>query len=255
MSIIDAIILSIIEGFTEFLPISSTGHMVLASHILGIGDSEFVKSFEIIIQLGAIAAIVFLYWKTLSKNIEVWKKIIVAFLPTATIGFVLYKVIKHYFLGDVKLTLAMLFLGGIALIVIEKWYKQRNAITSIEKLSYKQAFIIGLFQSVSVVPGVSRAAATIVGALMQGTDRKTAVEFSFLLAVPTMLAASGLDLVKSQFAFSMGEYSLIVLGLIVSFGVALFAVRFLLKYIQTHNFTGFGWYRIIFSMFYFLFLR
>ncbi len=255
MNIIHALILGIIEGFTEFLPISSTGHMVLTSHLLGIETLDFVKSFEIIIQLGAIAAIVFVYWKVLSRNIEIWKKIMVAFLPTATIGFVLYKIIKHYFLGNIYLTLFCLFAGGILLIVLEKWYKQKHHITSIEQLSYKQAFIIGLFQSISVVPGVSRAAATIIGALLQGTNRKVAVEFSFLLAVPTMLAATGLDLIKTQFSFSANEYFLLVVGLITAFAVALAAVKFLLKYVQSHTFTSFGWYRVIFSIFYFLFLR
>ncbi|CAN5181154.1 undecaprenyl-diphosphatase UppP [soil metagenome] len=255
MNLFHAIILAIVEGLSEFLPISSTGHMVLVSHVMGVANLEFVKSFEIIIQLGAIAAIVFVYWKTLSKNFEVWKKIMVAFLPTATIGFVLYKIIKHYFLGNIYLTLACLFIGGVLLIIIEKWYKQKNNITSIEDLSYKQAFIIGLFQSISVVPGVSRAAATIIGALFQGTNRKTAVEFSFLLAVPTMAAATGLDLVKSNFSFSSNEYFLIGVGLIISFFVALLAVKYFLKFVQTHSFAPFGWYRIIFSIFYFFFLK
>lgn len=254
MNIFHAIILAIVEGVSEFLPISSTGHMILTSHLLGITESEFVKSFEIIIQLGAISAIVFLYWNTLSKSIEIWKKIFVAFLPTAIIGFVLYKIIKLYFLGNIFLTLFSLFVGGIFLLWLERYYQQKNHTTSIADMSYKQAFIIGLFQSVSVVPGVSRAAATIIGALMQGTTRKTAVEFSFLLAVPTMLAATALDLVKSKFTFSLQEYGLLFVGLLTAFLVALFVVKYFLHFVQTHSFTTFGWYRIVFSVLYFLFL-
>ena len=249
MNFLHAIILSIIEGITEFLPISSTGHMVLASKILDIQQAEFVKSFEIIIQLGAILAVVFLYWNTISKNINVWKKVITAFIPTGIIGFVLYKIIKNVLLGNSVITVYALLIGGILLIVLEKIYKEKeHHADNIEKISYKNAFLIGLFQSVSIIPGVSRSAATIIPALLLGTKRKTAVEFSFLLAIPTMLAATALDLVKSNLSFTMSEYFILITGLIVSFVVALFAVKFLLNFIKNHTLIPFGIYRIILAI-------
>lgn len=252
MDFIHAIILSIVEGVTEFLPISSTGHMVLAANLLSIPETAFVKSFEIIIQLGAILAVVFLYWKTLLVNKEILKRVLIAFVPTAVIGLLLYKIIKQYLLGNVDVTLAALLLGGIALIVLEKMYKEKvNHAAKIEDISLKNAFFIGLIQSLSIIPGVSRAAATIVGGLMLGTKRKTAVEFSFLLAIPTMFAATGLDLVKSHFAFSSNEYMLLAIGLIGSFVVALFAIKFLLRFVQNHTFIPFGIYRIILAIIYF----
>lgn len=251
MTIIDAIILAIVEGITEFLPISSTGHLVLTSHVLGIQHTAFVGSFEIIIQLGAILAIVLLYWKRVVTNVEMWKKLFVAFLPSAIVGFTLYKVIKHILLGNIYITLLALFLGGIALIVIEKYYAQKEKTTELDDISYKQALLIGCFQAMSIVPGVSRAGATIVGGLLQGASRKVAVEFSFLLAVPTMVAASGLDLIESNLAFSSQELMLLAVGFIGSFVVALLAVKWLLKFVQSKTFVGFGWYRIIFSLLYF----
>ena len=191
MNLLQALILSIVEGISEFLPISSTGHMILAADILKIAQSNFVKDFEIIIQLGAILAIVVLYWNSLFKSVEVWKRIIVAFIPTGIIGFILFKIIKTYLLGNLYVTLISLFIGGIVLIVLELLYKEKDHhVEDIAKLSFPKAFIIGIIQSIAVIPGVSRSAATIVGAMFLGTKRKAAAEFSFLLAVPTMLAAT-----------------------------------------------------------------
>jgi undecaprenyl-diphosphatase len=253
MNFIHAIILSVIEGLTEFLPISSTGHMVLASKILDIEQTDFVKSFEIIIQLGAIFAVVFLYWSTISRNINVWKKVITAFIPTGIIGFLLYKIVKNVLLGNLTITVYALLIGGILLILLEKIYKEKDYYAdSIEKISYKNAFMIGLFQSVSIIPGVSRSAATIIPALLLGTKRKTAVEFSFLLAIPTMLAATSLDLVKSSFSFTLPEYLILIVGLVVSFVVALIAVRFLLDFIKKHTFIPFGIYRIVLAIVFWL---
>jgi len=253
MNLIHAIILSIVEGITEFLPISSTGHMVLAAKLLNIQETDFVKSFEIIIQLGAILAIVTLYWNTISKNINVWKKVITAFIPTGIIGFVLYKIIKNVLLGNPIITVYALLIGGILLILLEKIYKEKDHhVDNMEKISYKNAFLIGLFQSVSIIPGVSRSAATIIPALLLGTKRKTAVEFSFLLAIPTMLAATSLDLIKSSFSFTMPEYFILAIGLIVSFIVALFTVKFLLDFIKKHTFIPFGIYRIVLAIFFWI---
>lgn len=255
MDFFEALILSVVEGLSEFLPISSTGHLVLASEILGIPQTEFVKSFEIIIQLGAILAVVALYAKTLMINKAIWLRILAAFLPTAVVGFTLYRFIKDFLIGNTTVTLVALFLGGIALIILELIYKEKeHHAGKIEDLSLKQSFFIGLIQSLSIVPGVSRAAATIIGGLFLGAKRKTAVEFSFLLAIPTMLAATGLDLVKNNLAFSGQEYLLLLTGLLGSFIVAIFAVKFLLKYVQTHTFIPFGIYRIILAFLFWIFM-
>lgn len=253
MDYLHAIILSIIEGLTEFLPISSTGHMVLASKILNIAQTDFVKNFEIIIQLGSILAVVFLYWNTILKNRKIWKNVIIAFIPTAIIGFSLYKVVKTILLGNPAITLYALLIGGILLILLEKIYKEKDHhVSEMENISSKNAFLIGVFQSISIIPGVSRSAATIIPALFLGTKRKTAVEFSFLLAIPTMLAATGLDLVKSNFSFTPSEYAVLAIGLIGSFFVAIFAVKFLLNFIKKHTFIPFGIYRIVLAIVFWL---
>ncbi len=264
MDFIQAIILSVVEGLTEFLPISSTGHLILASNILKIPQTEFIKSFEIIIQLGAILAVVFLYWKKVITNTRLWPKLAVAFLPTGVIGLLFYKLIKGFLLGNQSIVLLALFIGGILLIILEKVYKQslrsndlkeqEHHISNVDQISGKQAFLIGLCQSVSIIPGVSRAAATIIGGMFLGLKRTTAVEFSFLLAIPTMAAATGLDLIESNFSFTTNEYTLLAVGLAGSFITALFAVKFLLKFVQTHTFIPFGIYRIILSLLFWIFV-
>lgn len=257
MNILQALIISFVEGITEYLPISSTGHQVLASHLLGIPQTEFLKSFEIIIQLGAIAAIVFLYWRVLLQDREVWKRILVAFIPTAIIGFLLYKVIKTFLLGNEWITVGALFIGGIILILVEKTHTEKETHSEqIKDISLKNAFFIGLIQALSVIPGVSRAGATIVGGMLLGTKRKAAVEFSFLLAVPTMIAATGLDLLKSSHSFTINEYFLLIVGLIGSFVTAIITVKYLVKFVQSHTFVSFGVYRILLALLYALiFLR
>lgn len=253
MNFFQAIILSIVEGISEFLPISSTGHLILTADILKIAQNSFVKDFEIIIQLGAILAIVVLYWKTFISNNEIWKKIIVAFIPTGIIGFILFKLIKTYLLGNTYITLISLLIGGIILIILELIYKEKeHHADSIEKITYRNAFLIGISQSVAVIPGVSRSAATIISALFLGTKRKTAIEFSFLLAVPTMLAATGLDLIKSNFLYSSSEWLIIFIGFIGSFLTALIVVKLFLKYIQKNTFIPFGIYRIIAAILFYL---
>jgi len=246
MSILNAIILGIIEGVTEFLPISSTGHLILASGLLKIQQSNFVKSFEIIIQLGAILAVVVLYWRSLITNWEVMKKIAAAFIPTGIIGFILYKVVKHFLLGNTAVVVWSLIIGGAALIVFELIHKEKSdALEDVAKISYPQAVAIGLFQSLGIIPGVSRAAATIAGGLILGLKRKTIVEFSFLLAVPTMLAATGYDLLKSGSSFTGADWLPLFIGFLVSFVVALVSIKWLLNFIKKYSFVGFGAYRII----------
>ena len=226
--------------------------MVLASDLLHIAQTTFTKSFEIIIQLGAICAVVVVYWKKL-WNWETIKKLVVAFIPTGVVGLVLYKIVKAYLVGNTTVVLWALLIGGIVIIIFERLYKEYSgAVASISEISYKQAFVIGVFQSVAIVPGVSRSLATVIGGLWMGLRRKTIVEFSFLLAVPTMLAASGLDIVKNHASFSIDQIASLTIGFLVSFVVALFAIRFLLRYIQKNTFTVFGWYRIAIAILFWL---
>jgi undecaprenyl-diphosphatase len=254
VSYLNALILSIVEGVTEYLPISSTGHLILTSNLLKIAQSNFVKDFEIIIQLGAILAVVVLYFKTFIQNAKVWTKIIAAFLPTVIIGYILYKFIKSFLLGNTAITLWALLIGGILLIILELVYKEKeHHVANVESISLKNAFIIGVFQSLAVIPGVSRSAATIIGALFLGTKRKAAVEFSFLLAVPTMIAASGLDIAKSNIlSYSQSEFVALAIGFFGSFIVAILAIKFFLNFIKNHTFIPFGIYRIIVAILFWL---
>jgi undecaprenyl-diphosphatase len=245
MDALTAAILGVVEGITEFLPISSTGHLVLVSTLLHLSQNNFQKSFEIVIQLGAILAVVVLYWKSF-LNLEVLKRLVIAFIPTGIIGLALYKIIKTYLLGNNTVVLWALGLGGVALIIFELWHKEKESATArIEDMTYKQSALIGLAQAVAVIPGVSRSAATIVGGLLLGLKRPAIVEFSFLLAVPTMLAATGLDLVKNASAFSSSDFFILAIGFITAFAVALVAIKFLLSYIRTHTFIPFGIYRVL----------
>ena len=253
MNLLQGLILSVVEGISEFLPISSTGHLILAADILKIAQTSFVKDFEIIIQLGAILAIVVLYWNTLFKSLEVWKRIIVAFIPTGIIGLLLFKFVKNYLLGNLYVTLVSLFIGGIILIILELIYKEKeHHLEDISKMSFPKAFVIGLFQSIAIIPGVSRSAATIVGGLFLGTKRKAAAEFSFILAVPTMLAATGLDLVKTKFSYTPSEWLILIAGFFGAFIVALISVKLFLKYVQKNNFIIFGMYRIVAAILFYL---
>lgn len=254
MDLFHAVILGIVEGVSEFLPISSTGHLILASKLMGIPSTEFVKSFEIAIQLGAILSVVMLYGKSLLVDLKILQRVVVAFIPTAVIGLVLYKLIKKFLLGNSMVVVWSLLIGGILLIVFELLHKEKgDAKEDLAKIPLKTAFLIGVFQAIAVVPGVSRSAATIVGGLMLGLKRRTIVEFSFLLAIPTMAAAAGLDLLKSSHSFTGAEMSALGVGFIVSFIVALFSIKFLMHYIKNNNFIPFGIYRIIVAVV-FLFL-
>ena len=251
MTILHAIILSIIEGITEFLPISSTGHMVLASTLLHVAETDFVKSFEIIIQLGAILAVLLLYWKKLLTNKDMFIRVVIAFIPTGIVGLVLYKFIKNILLGNPWIVVWSLGIGGIILMLIEKFYKEKNV-----HMTYVHAFLIGCTQSLSIIPGVSRSAATIAGALLLGIPRDTAVEFSFLLAIPTMAAATGLDLLKSGKIFTSDQYTLLSIGFVGSFITALIVVKWFIGFVKNHTFIPFGIYRILAALaFYFFVLR
>ncbi|MDB4884302.1 MAG: Undecaprenyl-diphosphatase [Gemmatimonadetes bacterium] len=249
-----AVILGIVEGITEFLPISSTAHLILASRALGMGETEFLKSFEIIIQLGAIISVVVLYWRKFF-DFEVLKKLVVAVIPTGVIGLTVYKAIKGYLLGNVVVVLIALVVGGIALIVFERFQHAADRDVDFAEITYRKAFLIGLFQAIAVIPGVSRSAATIVGGSLIGVSKRTIVEFSFMLAVPTMLAASGLELLKNRSALQ-GHMSVLAIGFVVSFITAIIAIKSFLGYIKKRDFSIFGWYRIALAIVFFLaFLR
>ena len=249
MNFLHSVILGIVEGFTEFLPISSTGHLILTSKFLNLTQTNFLKSFEITIQLGAILSVVFLYWRKFFLNKEIIKKVFTAFVPTAIGGVVLYKIFKEFLLNNSNIVLWALFLGGIFLIIFELFYKEKEgSIEDISKISYSQSFFVGVFQIVAIIPGVSRAAATIIGGLILGLKRKAIVEFSFLLAVPTMAAATFFDLFKSAGEFSFSQINFLITGFITSFIVAIISVKFLLYFIKKHSFTAFGLYRIILAL-------
>ncbi|MEK6568539.1 MAG: undecaprenyl-diphosphatase UppP [Candidatus Omnitrophota bacterium] len=249
MNLLSAVILGIVEGISEFLPISSTGHLILTSHVLRLGQSEFLKSFEIAIQLGAILAVLALYGKRLTLNFKITKLVMAAFIPTAIIGFIFYKIIKNILFDNNGIILWSLLLGGVFLIIFELLHREKKeALDEMSLMSYPQAFIIGIFQSIAVIPGVSRAAATIIGGLILGLKRKTIVEFSFLLAVPTMGAAVALDLIKNAQTFKPGDFLSLSVGFLVSFIVALLSIKCLLGFIKNHSFISFGIYRIILAL-------
>ncbi|OGM92520.1 undecaprenyl-diphosphatase UppP [Candidatus Wolfebacteria bacterium RIFCSPHIGHO2_01_FULL_48_22] len=257
MTILHAIALGIVEGVTEFLPVSSTGHLILADKLLGIPNLEFLKSFEIAIQLGAIAAIVLLYWKKITHDWMYIKKIIWAGVPTFILGAAAYPFIKSHLLGNMSVVLVALFVGGVAILAIERWYKNRisNTVDRISpEITYKNAFFIGLFQAIAFIPGISRAAATILGGLLLKLDRKTAAEFSFLLAVPTMGAATGYDLLRSAGTITGDTLPLLAVGFITAAATAYMVVYYFVRYVQRHNFILFGWYRIALSVAFALFL-
>lgn len=253
MTILHSIILGIVEGITEFLPISSTGHLIITSHLLKLPHTDFLKSFEIIIQLGAILAVIVLYFKSFLK-IKNLTRVVAGSIPTAIIGFILYGFVKNNLLGSTSIVLWALFLGGLIIIIFEYFYKNKNTQgeKTISDISHTQSFFVGLFQSLAIIPGVSRSAATIMGGLALGIPRHTIVEFSFMLAVPVMIGATGLDVYKNYSVISSGDPILLVVGFLTSFIVAIIAIKFLLKFIKKNNFTPFGIYRIILSIAFFL---
>lgn len=240
-----AAFLGLIEGITEFLPISSTAHLILASHLMHLPSTDTQKSFEIIIQLGSILAVIVLYAKRLLVSKQAILKVLSAFIPTGVIGLLLNKIVKKYFFDDLGLILWALLIGGVVLILVDLFHKEAtNDVSEIESITYPQAITIGVAQALAVIPGVSRSGATIVAGLLLKIKRKTVVEFSFLLAIPTMLAATGLDLVKSASSFSGADFLNLGIGFAVSFIVALLVIRWFIAFIQKNSFVSFGIYRI-----------
>lgn len=278
MSIIEAIIIAIIEGITEFLPVSSTGHMIIAESLLGVQSDEFVKAFTVIIQFGAILSVIVLYWKRFFRlnndapdfktvtssglsfrersfgfieyiliKFDFYWKLLAGFLPAAILGFLFNDFIDEL-LDDVRIVAVMLVLGGIVMLFVDRWFNKPKE--QGEGITYKNAFLVGCFQCIAMIPGVSRSMATIVGGMTRGLTRKHAAEFSFFLAVPTMAAATGYKLYKllgSPTGYQLLQDNMFVLliGNIVAFVVALLAIKFFIGFVTKYGFKLFGWYRII----------
>jgi undecaprenyl-diphosphatase len=258
MSIVDAIIIAIVEGLTEFLPISSTGHMVITSSLLGIADDDFTKLFEVSIQLGAILAVVILYWKKFFdfSRWQFYVKLIVGVIPALVLGFLFSDKIDELLESPITVAMSTL-LGGIVLLFIDNVFKKPTIETD-QQISYTKAFLIGCWQVIAMIPGVSRSAASIIGGMQQKLTRKLAAEFSFFLAVPTMFAATAYSIILKKWTGSgvtKKGYELImenhdntiafIVGNVVAFIVAVLAIRFFITYLQRHGFRLFGWYRII----------
>jgi undecaprenyl-diphosphatase len=246
MNIIHVIVLAIIEGITEFLPISSTGHMVIASSLMGIGDDEFVKMFEVAIQLGAILAVVVLFWKKFFDftRWQFYLKLIIAVIPALIFGKLLNDFIDEK-LGNPLFIAFVMLGGGIVLLFVDKWFINPE-ITDENKIDNKRAFKIGLYQVLAIaLPGLSRSAATIIGGMQQKLSRKAAAEFSFFLAVPTMVAATGYKLLKGYKLIDASAIKYLLIGNVVAFVVALIAIRTFITFLEKRGFKLFGWYRII----------
>lgn len=260
IEILKVIFLGIVEGITEWLPISSTGHMLLVDEFITLNmTEEFKEMFFVVIQLGAIIAVVVMFWKKMwpfqlkdksqprvnMNIINMWLKVVVACIPSAVLGLLFDDILEKYF-GHAISIAVMLIVYGVAFILVENWNKKRTPkIQALDDITYKTAFIIGLFQVLSMIPGTSRSGATIIGALLIGVSRTAAAEFTFFLAVPTMVGASALKLVKFGFNFTGEELITLAIGMVVAFAVSLLCIKFLMSFIKKHDFKPFGWYRII----------
>jgi len=248
MDFIDAVILGIIEGLTEFLPVSSTGHLIVASQWLGVAQTDNNKAFEVIIQLAAILAVAANYRDKLRPEyFSLWLKLALAFVPVGVVGLLFHQQIKSLF--SVPVVAVMFIIGGVVFLLIE--YLQRDRVPEVcevEQVSYRQALWIGIAQVFALIPGTSRAGSTIVGALLVGLSRKASAEFSFLLAVPVMLAASGFDLLKNYREFSSADMGSLLVGFVVSFVVAYFVMRVFIRFLEKFTFVAFGVYRILFGI-------
>lgn len=244
MSIWQAIILAVIEGITEFLPISSTGHMIIASSFMGISHLEFTKMFTVNIQFGAILSVLVLYWKRFFQSVDFYLKLFVAFIPAAVLGFLLNDFIDSM-LENVVVVAISLLVGGIVLLFIDRI---ANDNAKDKEVSFFEAFKIGLFQCIAMIPGVSRSASTIIGGMLQGLSRKQAAEFSFFLAVPTMAAAGGYKLLKTYHTIQAEDIKILLIGNLVAFIVAMLAIKFFINFVTKYGFKVFGYYRIILGL-------
>ena len=255
MDTLQTIIIAIVEGLTEFLPISSTGHMIIAQQLLGIESTEFVKAFTVIIQFGAILSVIVLYWKRFFQSWDFYLKLLIGFIPAAVLALLFSDTIDEM-LENVYVVATTLLIGGILMLFVDKWF---NSPKATEEVSRKKAFIIGCFQCIAMIPGVSRSMATIVGGMTQKLTRKAAAEFSFFLAVPTMAAATGYKLLKlfmepNGLQILQDNMGTLILGNVVAFIVALLAIKFFIGYVTKYGFKLFGWYRIILGLAILIFL-
>lgn len=254
MNIFESIILGIVQGFTEFLPISSTGHLIVTSELLGINQTAVTKAYEVIIQFAAILAVIFNYKdKFTLEKIELWKKLILAFIPIGIVGFLFAKQIKTLF--SVEIVSIMFIVGGIVFLIVEYFYKEKeHSISDIEQVSYKQAFLIGIAQICALIPGTSRAGSTIIGAMLVGLNRRASAEFSFLLALPVMIATTGYDLVKHYNDFTDTNFVVLGIGFVTSFIVAYITIKLFLKFLENFTFVFFGIYRIVLGLILLIFI-
>jgi undecaprenyl-diphosphatase len=246
MTVFQAILLAVIEGLTEFLPVSSTGHMILGSSLMGIQSDNFVKLFTVAIQLGAILSVIVLYFKRFFQSIGFYFKLLVAFLPAVFFGLLLSDKIDQLLESSLAVAISLL-VGGLILLFVDRWFNHGD-INNTDDITYGTAFKIGLFQCISMIPGVSRSASTIVGGMSQKLSRKTAAEFSFFLAVPTMFGATAkklFDFYQNGFVIDQEQVNLLIIGNLVAFIVAMLAIRYFITFLQSRGFRIFGWYRII----------
>lgn len=249
MDIFQSIIMGIVEGFTEFLPVSSTGHMIVTAGFLGIPQDNMTKAYEVIIQFAAILAVVLNYKEKFTiQKIDFLSKLFLAFLPIAAIGFLFSKQVKALFSLDV--VAVMFIVGGVAFLIAEKFYTEKeDFIDDVEQMSYKQAFLIGCAQVLGLIPGTSRSGSTIIAAMFLGLTRKASAEFSFLLAVPVMSAATAYDIFKHYHEFNVDNLIVLAVGFVVSFIVAYATIKLFLQFLRRFTFVAFGIYRIFFGLF------
>ncbi len=248
MDILQAVILGIVEGFTEFLPISSTGHLIVVSHWLAINQTDTNKAFEVIIQFAAILAVIANYSDkfTLAHRV-LWTKVILAFIPIGVVGLLFHHQIKEFF--TLSIVAVMFIVGGIVFLIVEYFYKEQAAhVTDVENISYKQALWIGIAQVFALIPGTSRAGSSIIGAMLVGMNRKASAEFSFLLALPVLAAAAGFDTLKHYQDFSGQSLVTLLVGFAVSFVIAYLTIKLFLRFLEKFTFVGFGIYRIAFGV-------
>lgn len=249
MTIFDAIIFGIVEGLTEFLPVSSTAHLTLTAQLLGVLETPFVKTFTIVIQLGAILSVCILFFHLVWKNKKLIWITLAGFIPTAIVGFLLYRLIKEFLIGNLYVAGATLLLGGVFFLFLEYWYLPRRAVSRGEAYpSVWESIGFGLAQAIAVIPGISRSGAVISYGLLRGYSREVATTFAFLLAVPTMVAASVYDIYKSGTFLNKGEWQLLLVGFLVSFVVAYIVNTWFIRFVSKHSFVLFGWYRIVIGL-------
>jgi undecaprenyl-diphosphatase len=241
MSWFEALIIAIVEGITEFLPISSTGHMIITKELLRMQDSEFINLFIVNIQFGAILSVVVLYWKRFFQSLRFYYKLFVAVLPAGILGLLAGEYIDTMF-ENALIVACSLVLGGVVLLFVDKWFSKAD---ENQDITYLKAFKIGIFQVIAMIPGVSRSAATIIGGMVEKLNRKNAAEFSFFLAVPTMFAASGYKLFKGYPMLTRDNIGILLFGNVIAFVIALIAIKSFIRFLTRNGFKVFGWYRIL----------